>query len=97
MCIRDSYCTTFSYSDGLPIQSVDATRNGSVIFDDNASFEFTVQATEQPKQLILFIGGWKSEGKLEIFDKSADTEVQTFTFSDPEKSYYCLLYTSRCV
>ena len=84
----DDYCTTFSYSDGLPIQSVDATRNGSVIFDDNASFEFTVQATEQPKQLILFIGGWKSEGKLEIFDKSADTEVQTFTFSDPEKSYY---------
>ena len=76
------------YSDGLPIQSVDATRNGSVIFDDNASFEFTVQATEQPKQLILFIGGWKSEGKLEIFDKSADTEVQTFTFSDPEKSYH---------
>ena len=27
------YCTTFSYSDGLPIQNVEATRNGSVIFD----------------------------------------------------------------
>ena len=36
--------------------------------------EFTVQATEQPKQLILFIGGWKSQAKLEVFDKSADTD-----------------------
>ena len=82
------YCTTFSYSDGLPIQNVEATRNGSVIFDTGAGFEFTVQATEQPKQLILFIGGWKSQAKLEVFDKSADTEIDTYTFGDEEKSYY---------
>ena len=82
------YCTTFSYSDGLPIQNVEATRNGSVIFDTGASFQFTVQATEQPKQLILFIGGWKSQAKLEVFDKSADTEIDTYTFGDEEKSYY---------
>ena len=38
--------------------------------------------------MILFIGGWKSQAKLEVFDKSADTEIDTYTFGDEEKSYY---------
>ena len=84
----DDYCTTFSYSDGMPIEAVDATRNGSVIFETGAGFEFHVKATEQTKQLTLFIGGWKSQAKLEIFDQSADTKIDTYTFGDPNKSYY---------
>ncbi|WP_050698534.1 TIM-barrel domain-containing protein [Anaeromassilibacillus senegalensis] len=84
----NDYCTSFSYSDGTPIQTVNETRNGSVIFDTDASFEFNVKATEEEKQLILFIGGWKSNAKLEIFDKSADTVIDTYTFGDESKSYY---------
>ena len=54
--------TMFSYDDGFPVEEVTETRTGLVINEKGANFQFTIPSSEKERQLILYIGGFKTKG-----------------------------------
>ncbi len=82
------YTTQFSWTDGNPTATATDTRTGLQVNSTGNYVEFTVPADENEKVLTLYLGGYMSSGKLQVFDDSSDTAIQEYTFSDMSKSYY---------
>ncbi len=82
------YATKFSWTDGNPTVSTGDTQTGSHCNVVGEYMEFTVPADQTERVLTLYIGGYMSSGKLQVFDDSTGTEIQEYEFSNQLSSYY---------
>ena len=79
------YRTSFSWTDGTN-GSTNGTNDG-IYHWGNGDFVITVPVTEKEETLKLYLGGWCSTSKLEIYDETGK-EVNSYEFSNPSSSYY---------
>lgn len=82
------YTTAFSWSDGSNGIPVYSTHNGGHSTGLGSVFNWSVVAEPGEQELNLYIGGWHSAGRLEIYDASGKTVSETYEFSNINGSFY---------
>ena len=85
--IMDDYKAHMSWSDGDVAPSQNGTQTGSHNRAKGDSYELIVNAGPGEQTLTLYLGGWRSTARLEVFDETGG-EAQSYEWSDPNVSYY---------
>jgi hypothetical protein len=86
----------FSWDDGTLTQKVDGTLTGMYRTGVADGFQLTVEASTQERTLAMYVGGYRSNGKLtaSLSDQSAPDYADA-TFSRTDSTPYNVTYTIR--
>jgi len=76
------YATTFEWNNGT-IKNANGVKSGLYTYDNNDSFDLTIDVTNEESTLILYIGAWSSEGTLSVFDASTTKNMEEFKIDSP--------------
>ncbi|HEX4458290.1 MAG TPA: hypothetical protein VIA18_09995 [Polyangia bacterium] len=84
----------YSWTDGSPTPSVTSTTTGVFVAGAGAGFQLTVPASTVPRTLVVYVGGYRSNGKLTaaLSDHSAP-DYSDAGFQDFVDNIYGATYT----
>ena len=81
------YRAHMSWTDGDIQASETGTQTGSHNKTVNDGYEIIVNAGPGEQTLVLYLGGWHSTARMEVFDETGG-EVQTYEWSNASDSFY---------
>ena len=81
------YKAQMSWSDGDIVPTASGTQTGSHNKSAGDGYEIIVDAGSGEQTLTLYLGGWHSTAKLEVFDETGGP-VDSYEWSDPAQSFY---------
>lgn len=86
--------TSFAWEDGVLTAKVSGTTTGMYRTSVADGFRLTVPAATQPRTLQVYVGGYRSNGKLtaSLSDQSAP-DYSDASFSRSDSGIYCVTYT----
>ena len=81
------YRAKMSWTDGDAAKTVTDTQRGLQNKGQGDAYEFVVDAGQGEQTLTLYLGGWRSTSKLEVFDETGG-KTDTYEWGDGSQSYY---------
>ncbi len=82
------YRTKFSWRDGDAVETARDTQTGLYTRNQGDSFELEIRSDARSRDAVLYVGGWRSAGTLEIYDETEKEPVDVYRFEDMGGSYY---------